>query len=111
LVGVGASGDKCGRRTSREPVALKFEAKVDLAAAYYGYRQNSYGTGANAGCTSNNSTSCSGALNGLSLSADWRFTKRFDAYGGALWTSVRDGLSSGYLNTSNIATTVGIRYS
>lgn len=85
--------------------------RVDLAAAYYGYHQNGYGTGANAGCTGNNSTSCSGALNGLSLSADWRFTKRFDAYGGTLWTSVRDGLSSGYLNTSNIATTVGIRYS
>ena len=85
--------------------------RVDVAAAYYDYRQNSYGTGANAGCTSNNSPSCSGALNGLSLSADWRFTRRFDAYGGALWTWVRDGLSSGYLNTSNIATTVGIRYS
>jgi predicted porin len=85
--------------------------RVDLAAAYYGYRQNRYGTGANAGCTSNKSPSCSGALNGLSLSADWRFTKRFDAYGGTLWTSVRDGSSSGYLNTSNIATTVGIRYS
>jgi len=85
--------------------------RVDVAAGYYGYRQNSYGTGANAGCASNNIPSCSGALNGLSLSADWRFTKRFDAYGGTLWTSVRDGLSSGYLNTSNIATTVGIRYS
>lgn len=85
--------------------------RVDVAAAYYGYRQNSYGTGANTGCTSNRSPSCSGALNGLSLSADWRLTKRFDAYGGTLWTWVRDGLSSGYLNTSNIATTVGIRYS
>jgi len=85
--------------------------RVDLAAAYYGYRQNSYGTGAHAGCTSNISPSCSGSLNGLSLSADWRFTKRFDAYGGTLWTLVRDGLSSGYLKTSNIATTVGIRYS
>jgi predicted porin len=85
--------------------------RVDVAAAYYGYHQNSYGTGANTGCTSNNSPTCSGTLNGLSLSAAWRFTKRFDAYGGTLWTSVRDGLSSGYLNTSNIATTVGIRYS
>jgi predicted porin len=85
--------------------------RVDVAAAYYGYRQNSYGIALNAGCTSNQSPSCNGALNGLSLSVDWRFTKRFDAYGGTLWTSVRDGLSSGYLNTSNIATTVGIRYS
>jgi predicted porin len=85
--------------------------RVDVAAAYYGYRQNSYATGANAGCTSNNSPGCSGALDGLSLSVDWRLTRRFDAYGGTLWTSVKDGLSSGYLNTSNIATTVGIRYS
>jgi predicted porin len=85
--------------------------RVYVAAAYYGYRQNSYGLAANAGCASNQSPSCSGMLNELSLSADWRFTKRFDAYGGTLWTSVRDGLSSGYLNTSNIATTAGIRYS
>jgi hypothetical protein len=40
--------------------------RVDVAAAYYGYHQNSYGTGANTGCTSNNSPTCSGALNGLS---------------------------------------------
>lgn len=85
--------------------------RVDLAAAYYGYRQNSYASGANASCTSNASPGCSGALNALSLSVDWRFTKRFDAYGGTLWTSVKDGLSSGYLSTSNIATTVGIRFS
>jgi len=84
---------------------------VDVVAAYYGYRQNSYGTAANAACTGNKSPTCSGALNGLSLSAHWRLTKRFDAYVGTLWTSVRDGLSSGYLNTSNVATTAGIRYS
>jgi predicted porin len=85
-------------------------AKVDVAAAYYGYRQNSYGAGVNAGCANGSSPSCSGALNGLSLSADWRFSQRFDAYAGTLWTSVRDGLSSGFLNTSNVATTVGLRY-
>lgn len=85
--------------------------RIDLAAAYYGYRQNSYATGANTGCSTNTSPTCSGALNGLSLSADWRLTRRFDAYAGTLWTSVKDGLSSGYLNTSNVATTVGIRYS
>ena len=92
-------------------VRYSLTPRVELAVAYYGYRQNSYGNGANTGCTSNISASCSGALNGLSLSADWRFTKRFDTYAGTLWTSVRDGLSSGYLQTSNIATTVGIRYS
>ncbi len=85
--------------------------RLDVAAAYYGYRQNSYAIGANAGCTSNKSPGCSGTLNGLSLSADWRFSKRFDVYAGTIRTSVADGLSSGYLNTSNIATTVGVRFS
>lgn len=92
-------------------VRYSITPRVDVAAGYYGYRQNSYATGASAGCASNSNPGCSGALNGLSLSMDWRLSKRFDAYCGTLWTSVRDGLSSGYLNTSNLATTAGIRYS
>ncbi len=83
--------------------------RLDVATAYYGYRQNSYAIGVNAGCT-NNSPGCSGTLNGLSLSADWRISKRFDVYAGTMRTSVADGLASGYLNTSNVATTVGVRF-
>lgn len=83
----------------------------DLAASYYGYKQNSYATGANAGCSSNKAGSCSGTESAVGLLADYHFSKRFDAYIGGLWTSVAGGLSNGYdLNTSTISTTLGVRY-
>jgi predicted porin len=86
-------------------------SRLDVAAAYYGFRQNSYAIGASAGCTTNKSPGCSGALNALSLSAYWRLSKRFDVYAGTMRTSAANGLASGYLNTSNVATTVGVRFS
>jgi len=83
----------------------------DLGAAYYGYSQNSFATGANAGCSSNITGSCSGTEASVGLLADYRFSKRFDVYGGGLWTQVKDGLANGYtLNTSTISTTVGVRF-
>jgi predicted porin len=42
--------------------------------------------------------------------ADYRFSKRFDGYAGALWTQVKEGLASGFLNTSTTSTTVGVRF-
>jgi len=83
----------------------------DLGAAYYGYKQDSFATGANAGCSSNIASSCSGTEAAVGLLADYRFSKRFDAYAGSLWTQVKDGLANGFaLNTSTISTTVGVRY-
>lgn len=83
----------------------------DLGASYYGYRQNSFATGANAGCSSNVASQCSGTEAAVGLLADYRFSKRFDVYGGGLWTQVKDGLANGYiLNTSTISTTVGVRF-
>ncbi len=47
----------------------------------------------------------------MSFSADYRFTKRFDVYAGAMYTSVSDGLANGYIfNTSTIDPTVGFRF-
>lgn len=86
-------------------------SKLDLVAAYYGYHQNSYGVGANAGCDTNKAGTCSGTELALTFSADYRFSKRFDIYAGAMYTSVSDGLASGYLfNTTNINPTVGFRF-
>jgi len=83
----------------------------DLGASYYGYSQNSYATGANAGCSSNKAGQCSGTEAAVGLLADYRLGKRFDVYGGGLWTQVKDGLANGYaLNTSTISTTVGVRF-
>ncbi|MGA9024655.1 MAG: hypothetical protein WB440_01245, partial [Steroidobacteraceae bacterium] len=75
-----------------------------------GYKQNAYGTGANAGCETIQSGTCSGNLNAFSFSADYRISPRFDTYAGFLYTGVKNGLANGYLNTNNINPTAGVRY-
>ncbi len=84
--------------------------KLDVTAAWYGYSQNSYATGADAGCSSTVSGGCSGKLTAYSIMADYRLSKRFDVYGGALYTYVADGLAAGYINSTNIDPTIGVRY-
>lgn len=83
---------------------------LDLAGAYYGVHQNAYGTGTAAGCSSAAHSTCSGNLEAISLDADYRFNVHFDAYLGAMYSQVQDGLASGYLNTTNINPTVGVRF-
>ena len=83
---------------------------LDLRLAYYAYRQNSYATGAHAGCSNTSSAGCSGQENAASFLLDYRLTKRFDIYGGSFWSGVQDGLANGYLNKDNIATTLGLRF-
>jgi predicted porin len=84
--------------------------QLDLMAAYYGYKQNSFATGKNAGCASTVASSCSGTENAFSLVGDYKFSKRFDAYIGTFWSSVNDGLANGYLQTSTLTSTMGIRF-
>ena len=88
------------------PVATNF----DVTAAYYGYHQNAYGTGANAGCSTALSGTCAGALNAFSLAGDYRLSKRFDTYAGFMWSGVRDGLANGYLYKNNWNPTIGLRF-
>ncbi|WP_294536915.1 hypothetical protein [uncultured Rhodoblastus sp.] len=57
------------------------------------------------------SSTCSGALNGVSASVDYHFTKRFDIYAGILYSVVTGGLASNYYNPNNWAPTAGLRYS
>jgi predicted porin len=83
---------------------------LDLTAAYYGYRQNAYGTGTQAGCTTAAHSACSGSLDAYSIDADYRFNLHFDAYLGAMYSGVHDGVASGYLHTTNINPTLGVRY-
>ena len=82
----------------------------DLLAAFYGYKQNSFATGANAGCSSTVASNRSGTESSFSLVGDWRMSKRFDAYIGTFYTKVSDGLASGFLNDSTLTTTAGIRF-
>jgi predicted porin len=85
--------------------------ELDLVGAYYGYKQNAYGTGANAGCSTNKSGTCSGTEDVISFDADYRLSKRFDAFAGAMYSGVHDGLANGYLfHTTDITTTVGVRF-
>jgi predicted porin len=85
--------------------------KLDVTAAFYGYRQNAYGTGSQAGCSTAAFSVCSGSFHAYSLDADYRFTKRFDAYAGFMYSAVSDGVASGYLfYTTNLNPTIGLRF-
>jgi predicted porin len=83
---------------------------LDLTAAYYGYHQNAYGTGKQAGCTTTASSTCSGSFEAFSFDADYYLNKHFDAYLGAMYSGVHDGVASGYIYSTNINPTVGVRY-
>ncbi len=84
---------------------------LDLTGAYYGYHQNAYGTGANAGCSTNVSGTCSGDYIDFSFDADYQLTKRFDVYAGAMYSGVRGGAANGYLyERTNINPTIGVRF-
>jgi len=86
--------------------------KFDVTVAFYGYKQNAYSSeAALAGCNSNKSGACSGTLTAASMVLDYRWTKRFDTYFGAMWSSVSDGLANGYLATNTVDPTIGVRYS
>jgi predicted porin len=92
---------------ARYSVTPQFTAAI----AYYGEKQFAYATGADAGCSSVVSGSCSGNFNALSVSLDYHFTKRFDTYAGAMWSNVSHGLANGYINTTNVDPTIGVRFS
>jgi predicted porin len=85
--------------------------KLDLTLAYYGYHQNAYGTGADAGCTTNAHGSCSGYFEAFSLDAVYAINKRFDVYAGAMYSAVYNGVANGYdYQRNNINPTVGVRF-
>ena len=83
---------------------------LDLTVAYYGYHQDAYGSGKQAGCSTSKYSGCSGSLEAFSFDADYRFNVHFDAYLGAMYSGVHDGAANGYFYTTNINPTVGIRY-
>jgi predicted porin len=83
---------------------------LDLTAAYYYVHQDAYATGTAAGCSTTAHSTCSGRLEGISFDADYRFNVHFDAYVGAMYSGVDDGMASGYLYSTNINPTLGVRY-
>lgn len=81
--------------------------ELELSAAYYLFLQNSYNAN---GCKDDSAGSCSGTFHDVSFVADYRLTRRFDVYAGFNYTTGSDGLAAGFLNTSNLATAAGIRF-
>jgi predicted porin len=84
--------------------------ELELTGAYYGYKQNAYGTGTQAGCSTTAHSTCSGSLDAFSFDADYHFNPHFDAYAGAMYSGVHDGLASGYFHSTNINPTIGVRF-
>jgi predicted porin len=84
--------------------------QLDLVAAFYGLNQNAYGTGTAAFCTSTAHSTCSGNLEAFSFDADYHFNTHFDAYAGAMYSGVHDGLASGYFHSTDINPTIGVRF-
>ena len=84
---------------------------LDLVAAYYLVHQSAYGaTATTVGCDTTAHSTCSGSLQALSFDADYRFNVHFDLYAGAMYSSVHNGLASGYLFSTNINPTIGARF-
>jgi predicted porin len=84
--------------------------QLELTAAYYGYHQSAYGTGKLAGCSTSAHSVCSGSFEAFSFDADYHLNKHFDAYLGAMYSGVHDGVASGYFHSTNINPTIGVRY-
>jgi predicted porin len=91
-------------------VRYAVKPNLELTAAYYGYHQNAYGTGTQAGCSTSAHSTCSGSFEAFSFDADYHFNQHFDAYAGAMYSGVHDGAASGYIYSTNINPTIGVRY-
>ncbi|WP_294536910.1 porin [uncultured Rhodoblastus sp.] len=105
-----------------------YNPQTDIVAEYQHVNQNGYGSPANlltcgnatinpvtggstlANGTAARSGACSGSINSGSVFVDYHFTKRFDVYGGVLVNYYSGGLAAGYFYTSNVAPTVGARF-
>jgi predicted porin len=100
----------------------QYDEQWSVMGAYYHMTQNSFGLGVTSragytgviysgvSCSTNAFTNCSGAEDVISLRVDYDWTKNTKLYAGIAYSQVKGGLSFGYLNTSMIDPTVGIRY-
>jgi predicted porin len=79
----------------------------DVTGAVYNYDQNAYGL---VKCSNISSAQCSGDLWAYSVRFDYRWTKRFDTYAGAMYSKVENGLANGYLKTNTVDPMIGFRF-
>jgi len=82
---------------------------LDAGVAYYHYDQSSFHVGGF--CNSATvASSCSGQLNAVSFDIDWQFAKKFDLYGGFMYSAMSGGLANGFQVFNNFAPTAGLRF-
>jgi predicted porin len=99
-------------------VKYAFNRKTDVTLSYYHEDQNDFRVPRTCSPSAGFRSSCSGALDEVSLYTDYHFTKRFDVYSGVAYSDVSGGLAIAiphgpgvpYYANSNIAPTVGGRY-
>jgi predicted porin len=98
---------------------------LDITGAYYWAGQNNYSPAGSPAsfCAANTkpaipgaapqgtaNTTCAGQLYAVSGMVDWRPYKRVDVYGGVMFSEASGGIASGYIHSTNIAPTVGLRF-
>src|ERR1700728_955658 len=99
-------------------VKYAYDSKTAITLSYYLELQNDFRIPSTCSSTAGFRSSCSGKLNEVSLYLDHHFTPRFDAYAGIAYSEVSGGLAIAiphgpgvpYYYDSNIAPTVGIRF-
>ena len=99
-------------------VKYAFDSKTVITLSYYHEMQNDFRVPSTCSPAAGFRSSCSGTLNEGSLYLDYHFTKRFDAYAGIAYSDVTGGLAIAiphgpgvpYYYDSNIAPTVGVRF-
>jgi hypothetical protein len=82
---------------------------LDVIGAYYHYDQPAFGAPVNCAAAPPPAT-CHGTFDAVSFVVDWQFAKKFDAYGGFMFSQINGGLANGYLNRNTIDPTVGLRF-
>ena len=95
-----------------------YDSKTDITLSYYHQWQNDFRVPPACSPPPVSAASCAGTLNEFSLYADHHFTKRFDVYAGVAYSDVSGGLAIAiphgpgvpYYHDSNIAPTIGGRF-
>ncbi len=95
-------------------VKYAYSANLILSAGYYHELQNSYGKiGCNYAAPTrqvSSTSTCSGTEDALGLVAEYHFNKRFEVYGGLMYSNVTNGMASGFLYRNSADPTIGARY-
>jgi predicted porin len=99
-------------------VKHSLDKKTDLTVAWYHQLQNDFRLPPTCSPEAGFRASCAGTLNEFSLYADHHFTPRFDGFAGIAYSYVGGGLAIAiphgpgvrYLNNSNAAPTIGVRF-